>query len=256
MTAALDDMLGNTHGAVLFRGSSAWEELTPGTSGDVLTSGGAAADPTWEAPASGVTEVATGAGLTGGPITGTGTVAFATVADLRLLANISGGVAAPSANLLTAIIDACIGTTQGDVLFRNATQWVVLPAGTAGQFLQTAGAAANPAWATVSSPVVSTNDAVSAAGTVQGDATILTSSASNIATCAAGAGCKLQVVGSDPVGSVKYVTNTTANTANLYPDSGSAIDSLGTDITDTIFPGQSKIYLRMGSAQWRIFAQS
>jgi hypothetical protein len=36
---------------------------------------------------------------------------------------------------------------QGDILYRNASAWVRLAAGTANQFLQTAGAAANPVWA-------------------------------------------------------------------------------------------------------------
>lgn len=41
---------------------------------------------------------------------------------------------------------------QGDILYRNATEWVNLPAGTNGQFLKTGGAGANPSWddATVS----------------------------------------------------------------------------------------------------------
>lgn len=41
-----------------------------------------------------------------------------------------------------------IGSTQGQILYRNATQWTVLSPGTSGQFLQTQGAAANPLWQT------------------------------------------------------------------------------------------------------------
>lgn len=93
-----------------------------------------------------VTSVGSGAGLTGGPITTTGTLALAAIADHTLLANISGGALAPSSTTLTALIDNAIGNTQGDILYRNATQWVVLPPGTAGQVLQTGGAAANPSW--------------------------------------------------------------------------------------------------------------
>jgi hypothetical protein len=37
--------------------------------------------------------------------------------------------------------------TQGDVLYRDATNWTTLAAGTAYQFLQTLGSGANPAWA-------------------------------------------------------------------------------------------------------------
>lgn len=48
---------------------------------------------------------------------------------------------------LTAL--AAIGGVQGDIIYRNASSWVRLGAGTAGQFLKTNGASANPEWATV-----------------------------------------------------------------------------------------------------------
>ena len=38
---------------------------------------------------------------------------------------------------------------QGDVLYHNGTSYVRLAPGTSGQYLQTAGAGANPAWASV-----------------------------------------------------------------------------------------------------------
>lgn len=43
-----------------------------------------------------------------------------------------------------------ISTTQGAVLYRGASAWAALAPGTPGQYLQTAGAGANPLWATVS----------------------------------------------------------------------------------------------------------
>jgi hypothetical protein len=42
---------------------------------------------------------------------------------------------------------------QGDILYRNATEWVNLGAGTSGQVLQTNGAGANPSWETVATAV-------------------------------------------------------------------------------------------------------
>lgn len=45
-----------------------------------------------------------------------------------------------------------ITSTQGDILYRNATAWVRLAAGTAGQVLQTGGAGANPSWVDTGSP--------------------------------------------------------------------------------------------------------
>ena len=70
-----------------------------------------------------------------------------TQTTLTLLGNITGGTAVPVASTLTAIIDACIGSTQGDILYRNATVWTVLAPSTNGFFLKTQGAGANPVWA-------------------------------------------------------------------------------------------------------------
>ncbi len=92
-----------------------------------------------------VTSIATGAGLTGGPITASGTISLATIADQRVMANISGGTAVPSANTVTAIIDT-IGSTQGDLLYRDSGAWAVLAPGTSGYLLAAQGAAANPHW--------------------------------------------------------------------------------------------------------------
>lgn len=48
---------------------------------------------------------------------------------------------------LTTVTDLTIASeAQGDILYRNATNWVRLAAGTAGYSLITAGAGANPAW--------------------------------------------------------------------------------------------------------------
>jgi hypothetical protein len=60
---------------------------------------------------------------------------------------VSGSNSAPSWSGLSALIDTVIGGTQGDIMYRNATSWVVLAPGTSGYFLQTLGAAANPQWA-------------------------------------------------------------------------------------------------------------
>jgi hypothetical protein len=50
----------------------------------------------------------------------------------------------------TTVTDLTITSeAQGDIIYRNASNWVRLAAGTNGQYLQTQGAAANPQWATV-----------------------------------------------------------------------------------------------------------
>jgi hypothetical protein len=68
------------------------------------------------------------------------------IASHTVLANTTGSSAAPAADTLTAIIDASIGSTQGDILYRGASAWSVLAAGTSGYVLTTGGAAANPSW--------------------------------------------------------------------------------------------------------------
>lgn len=71
------------------------------------------------------------------------------IADKRLLANISGGSAAPIANTFSDIVDAALTcSAQGSVIYRGASGWACLAPGTSGQFLKTLGAAANPLWAT------------------------------------------------------------------------------------------------------------
>ncbi len=91
-----------------------------------------------------------------GAVAGSGTTSISTtlasVSNNTVLSNVSGISAAPSANTLTAIIDSAIGNTQGDVLYRGASNWSVLAPGTSGQFLQTQGAASNPQWATALVP--------------------------------------------------------------------------------------------------------
>jgi len=126
-TLFFDSVFGSTQGAVLYRNATTWVVLAPGTSGQVLTTGGASANPSWAAiPAS------------------------APIANQRLLANISGGTAAASANTLSGILDAILGSSRGMLVYRSATGWVALPAGTSGQVLTTGGTAADPSWAAAS----------------------------------------------------------------------------------------------------------
>ena len=99
--------------------------MAPGTSGQVLTTGGAAANPAWATAAAGLPSIASN----------------------DLLANTGTAAATPVATTLTALIDAALGSTQGDILYRGASAWSVLAPGTSGQVLTTGGASANPAWA-------------------------------------------------------------------------------------------------------------
>jgi hypothetical protein len=63
LSALLDDVLGGTQGAIVYRGASGWVELAPGTSGQVLQTGGTAENPSW------ATVSESGGGGGGGTIT-------------------------------------------------------------------------------------------------------------------------------------------------------------------------------------------
>jgi hypothetical protein len=59
--SSLADVVSTTRGAILFRGVSEWQALAPGTSGGLLQTNGAGADPSWAPPAaSPVTQLASG----------------------------------------------------------------------------------------------------------------------------------------------------------------------------------------------------
>jgi hypothetical protein len=145
-------------GVAQFDSSGNITSTAPGTSGNVLTSSGGV----WvSAPASGgsgtVTQVNTGTGITGGPITTTGTISLAAINNNDLLANTSGSSAAPVDTSLTALIDSAMGNSQGDILYRGASTWTVLSPGTSGFLLQTQGTGANPIWANGSSTYATTS---------------------------------------------------------------------------------------------------
>lgn len=59
-----------------------------------------------------------------------------------------GGTGASTAAAGFRALAEGIGWTQGDILYRNATQWVVLGAGVSGQILQSGGPGGNPSWVT------------------------------------------------------------------------------------------------------------
>ena len=68
----------------------------------------------------------------------------------ELLANITTGSAIPAGTTLGAFFDAALGATHGSIAVRSDTGWTMLPPGTAGQYLQIAGAESEPAWVTPS----------------------------------------------------------------------------------------------------------
>ncbi len=136
------DVLGTTQGDIVYRNASAWVVLPPGSAGQVLQSGGAAANPSWTSS---------------------------------------------SYVLNSAKVDAAFGSTQGDILYRNATVWTVLAPGTSGQLLQSGGAGGNLSWVSAASGFVLNSAAVDAAfGATAGGVLVRGSSWANSGAGSAG----------------------------------------------------------------------
>lgn len=131
------------HGVLLGEGTSAIVATGVGGTGQILI-GAAAADPAWHSTSGDASIASTGfITIANNAVTN---AKAAQMATLTVKSNITGSTANASDNGLSAIIDAAIGNVQGDILYRGASAWNVLPPGTAGNCLQTGGAAANPSY--------------------------------------------------------------------------------------------------------------
>lgn len=119
--------------------------------GQVLTTDGTDTSWTTVAGTGTVTSVTFQDGLTAdnNPCTISCTAKLANVADGSVLANISGGSTFPSATTTSALLDATLGNTQGNIAYRNGSGWTVLAPSTNGLALVTGGAGANPSWSQV-----------------------------------------------------------------------------------------------------------
>lgn len=126
-TAFLDEVFGANEGAVIVRGSTAWQALNPGTLGQVLTSQGTGSVPQWY----------TSGGLP-------------QVAPQQLLANATAGTTYPAGVTLSALLDDVLGTNQGQIIMRDTGGWDGLAPGAAGSVLKSQGAGLPLVWGTVS----------------------------------------------------------------------------------------------------------
>lgn len=129
------NIVGQSRGDLVYRNATTWTRLPASTAGFLLQTNGPGADPTWvAAPASGVPTSRT--------LTGNTPIA------------IDGSYAAQDLTANRTFSFAIAGEVRGDTVFRNATTWTRLPAGTSGNFLQTAGAGADPSWVTVTPALI------------------------------------------------------------------------------------------------------
>jgi hypothetical protein len=106
--------------------------------------------PTSLLTSAGVTNVVGSGEIVASPTVGAVALSLASIASGHLIANTSTVTAAPGDASLSALLDLAFGSVEGDVIYRGATAWAALVAGTSGEFLQTQGTAAPPQWAAVS----------------------------------------------------------------------------------------------------------
>ena len=95
---------------------------------------------------------------------------------------------------------------------------------------------------------LSTTAAVTAAGTVQGDATALTTTYSIVTTATADQGV---VLPDAATGKVAKVINTTTVNIKVYPASAEQIDSLGTNAAKNLAPGASLEVVAASGSSWK-----
>jgi hypothetical protein len=74
-------------------------------------------------------------------------------ATARVLGRKTTGAGTGEEVTISELLDFIGSAAQGDILYRGASGWARLGAGTSGQFLKTLGAAQNPAWDTLPSSV-------------------------------------------------------------------------------------------------------
>lgn len=119
------DLIGSTQGQILYRGASSWAALSPGTSGQVLQTGGAAANPSW---ASGILVTDGDKGDITVASSGTswtidaGAVSLSKLADLNryeLIGRSSSGAGVPQAVATSADVYTLLGSADASTFRTN-----------------------------------------------------------------------------------------------------------------------------------------
>lgn len=190
-----------------------------------------------------VTSVGSGTGLTGGPITASGTLSLAPAGNLTIKSNISGGSAAPVDNPLSAILDAILGNLRGNMLVRGAASWQALAVGNAYQLLY-GSTAGDATWGTPKTL------GVAAAGATQATATALTTMFTEVTSVPAGTGVIMTNPTIAGTGTLFAVFNQGANTLNVYPPVGAAIDGLAVNTPTTIAAGSKASFWGASNTQF------
>jgi len=124
----MDTMLGSTQGQILYRSDTAWVALAPGDAGKVLSTGGAAANPSWIAQSAAAAGAATNVQYnTAGALDAEAAFAYVAGTDTLSVVNISATTV--TANLVGAVTgNADTATTAGTVT--TAAQPTITSVGT------------------------------------------------------------------------------------------------------------------------------
>lgn len=86
-------------------------------------------------------------------------------ASARFLGRKSSGAGNTEEMTFTEALDLVGSAAQGDILYRGASAWTRLGAGTSGQFLKTLGTGADPAWAAIPATITSGTSQATTSGT-------------------------------------------------------------------------------------------
>lgn len=147
-----------------------------------------------------------------------------TVADKRILANISGGAATLSAVSLTALLDDIISANHGAIITRGTADWEAITAGTSGFALVSQGTTDIPAWTSLAAVVPQQW----LAGTV---------SAINANELEIGAGNTLQLITGPTIAVTASTNPVILNGNSALPGSlptGTELDIVGAPATDVV----------------------
>jgi hypothetical protein len=214
---------------------------------------------------------ATGIGATGltgptgatGPVGATGSAGAAAGSDTQIQFNDAGAFGASAnliynkltnvltntGNIIAGNVYANSGTVGGQLLSGTLTtnaQPNVTSVGSLSSLTVT-GNISGANVSVVSYNIRSVGTGISANGSTQGTATVLTKEINVVSTVSAGQGVQLPAA---VAGLVIIVTNTSANTVNVYPPTGAAINAGSANAAYGHLAGASLQYFAVSSTQW------